>query len=266
MKKIIAALMVAVLTLTMFAACSKNTEAPAETTTQYAGPRQPDFPNKKETKEFKNESGKVVYQVEYSVPVLSGENYSEAAAAIFNNYIDQTLLAPVFKFAEDNVKNVRENETEPRIIKISYEIKYLSDNILSVVFSTSYSSQNSILNAKTFNLNEGTVINAEEFFGSDREATKKAVLDYFLDDATRLITKTEDMTAEQIETLAAEKLAADYDPANIYITDSYIAFVCNKSKFADGAGAGAGIHEFVLDWNTGYVLGALSNPEDLFAE
>ena len=267
MKKIIATLMVAVLTLTMFTACGKKERNPdADSTTLNSGLRQPDFPSRKETKEFKNESGKVVYKVEYNVPELKGEKYSEASAAMFNNYIDQTILAPAFDFAKINVKNVRDSETEPRTIKISYEIKYLSDTMLSVVFSTAYSSQNKFLNAKTFNLIEGTVINAEEFFGADRDATRAAVLEYFLPDAMNLVKKTEDMTAEQKEDIAKEKLAAAYDPANIYITDSYIAFVSNKSKFADGAGVGAGIHEFILDWNTGHVLGTIANPEEIFAE
>ena len=263
MKKIIATLMVAVLTLTMFAACGvKDNKTPVAPTV--AGSKAPEFPSKTETKEFKNESGKVVYKVEYKVPELSGESYSEATAAIFNNYIDQTYLQPVFSFAENNVKNVRDTETEPRTIKISYEIKYMSDNILSVVFSTAYSSQNSILDAKTFNLVEGTVINAEEFYDGDKEAAKTAVLKYFLDDALKLIDTT-DMTAEKAKELAAEKLAAAYDPSNIYITDSYIAFVCNKTKFADGVGAGAGIHEFILYWNSAPSINVIPNPEDIFA-
>lgn len=267
MKKIIAALMVAVLTLTTFAACSKKDgDVSAETATQGYVAKQPDFPSKEGTKDFSNESGKVVYQVKYKVPELSGEKYSEATAAIFNNYIEQNFLKPVFDFAEINVKNVRENETEPRKIEISYEIKYLSDNILSVVFSTAYSSQNKMLNAKTFNLVEGTVINGEEFFGNDKETVRKAVLEYFLPYATDLIVRTDDMTDEEVETLAAEKLAEAYEPANIYIRDSYIAFVCNKAKFAEGVGAGAGVHEFILDWNTANTLGALSNPEDIFAK
>lgn len=267
MKKIIAALMVAVLTLTMFAACGKkDDEAAKEPSTQGYAAKQPEFPSKAATKEFKNESGKVVYKVEYKVPELKGEKYSEATAAIFNNYVEQNFLKPAFDFAEINVKNVREDETEPRTIKISYEIKYMSDTILSVVFSTAYSSQTNMLDAKTFNLVEGTVINGEEFFGSDIEATRKAVLEYFLPYAINLVAEDPDMTGKEKEALAAEKLAAAYDPSNVYITDSYVAFVCNKSKFADGVGAGAGIHEFILDWNTANSLGALSNPEDIFAK
>ena len=267
MKKIIATLMIAVLTLTMFAACGKNgDDSSAEPTTQYGGVKLPEFPSKKETKEFKNESGKVVYKVEYKVPELKAEDTSEAAAAIFNNYIDVTFLQPVLAFAENNVKNVRENETEPRTIKVSYEIKYRSENILSVVFSTAYSSKNQIVSAKTFNLNEGTVINAEEFFTQDKDATKKAVLEYFLPDAKNLVVATDGMTNKEKEALAAEKLSAAYDPTNFFITDSYIAFVCNKTSFADGVGAGAGIHEFIIDWNTASALEALPNPEDLFSK
>lgn len=267
MKKIIAVLMVAVLTLTMFAACGKKDDDSAKksSTTGYVA-KQPEFPSKTGTKEFKNESGKIVYKVEYKVPELKGEKYSEATAAIFNNYIEQTYIKPALDFAEINVKNVRENETEPRVIKISYEIKYLSDNILSVVFSTAYSSQSKMLDAKTFNLVEGTVINGEEFFGNDTETVRKAVLEYFLPQAINLIAETSDMTDKEIKELAAEKLAKAYDPANIYIRDSYIAFVCNKAKFAEGVGAGAGVHEFILDWNTANTLGALSNPEDIFAK
>ena len=92
------------------------------------------------------------------------------------------------------------------------------------------------------------------------------MLEYFLPEAMNLVTETEDMTADQKEALAKEKLAAAYDPANIYITDSYIAFVSNKAKFADGAGAGAGIYEFIIDWNTAHAIGAISNPEEIFAE
>ena len=73
MKKIIAVLMVAVLTLTMFAACGKKDDDSAKksSTTGYVA-KQPEFPSKTGTKEFKNESGKITPGSNSFVPSVMG--------------------------------------------------------------------------------------------------------------------------------------------------------------------------------------------------
>lgn len=270
MKKIITALLIAALTLTMFAACgNKNTEETAETTATTAqddGIRSlAEFPTTTQgVKEFKNEAGKVVYKVEYDIPWLD-DTYSEEAQVQFNNYIQVQFLDAAYGFAESNVNNVRDNETEPRVIKISHKGIYRMDNIMSVVISTAYSSSSSVDVYRTFDLNTGFVLHAEQFFTGNVEETKKALFDCLLPDAINLIPEDSEVTAEEREALAAEKLAAGFESASFYITDIEIGFIYNLSAFQDGVGAGAGTHAFVLDLNTYSYLGIINTLDSTAA-
>lgn len=266
MKKIITALLIAAFTLTMFAACdNKETENSTETTTAVQNEYTVSFPpTAKGVKEFKNDAGKVVYKVEYDVPWLDN-TYSEEAQVQFNNYIQVQFLDMAYGFAESNVNNVRDNETEPRVIKISHEYIYRMDSLMSVSISTAYSSNSSVDVYRTFDLNTGFVLHAEELFTGNVEETKKALFECLLPDAVNLIPENPEMTAEEREALAAEKLAAGFESANFYVTDIEIGFVYNLSAFQEGIGAGAGTHTFVLDLNTYSYLGITNTLENAAA-
>lgn len=274
MKKIIAAVLIATLTLTLFAACGNKKSDETETTKYGLAPNHNGEPvkpyaefdsNLTDAKEFKNADGKVVYKVEYDVPWLD-DTYSEEAKTQFNNYIQAEFIDTALAFAENNVKNVRPDETEPRTIKISYEPVYKLDNVLSVVISTAYSAQSSINVYRTFNLDNGFVLHAEEFFTENVEETKEAIFDTLLPEAAALLPEDSKVSAEEKNALAAEKLAAGFDSASFYITDSYIAFIYNISAFSEGMGAGAGTHEFILDMTTCSNLGITNDPAVLKAK
>lgn len=266
MKKIISALLIAALTLTLFAACGnkKTSEDNYEKAPSGGGiiGNRLEFTSNSGAKEFSDANGKVVYKVEYNVPWLD-DTYSEEAKIQFNNYIQTEFLDKAFSDAERNVKNVRPEETEPRTIKISYEPLYRMDNVLSVVISTAYSSQSSIDVYRTFNLDNGNVLHAEEFFTDNVEKTKQEIFKYLLPEAINLLPEDSEVSAEERKADAAERLAAGFDSASFYITDSYIAFVYYVSAFKDGVGYGAGTHEFVLDLTTYSYLGISNDPETL---
>lgn len=266
MKKILTALLIAALTLTMFAACgNKDTGNSTETTATAQNDNVMSFPSTvKGVKEFKNDAGKVVYKVEYEIPWLDS-TYSEEAQVQFNNYIQVQFLDMAYGFAESNVNNVRDNETEPRVIKISHKYIYRTDNIMSVAISTAYSSKSSVDVYRTFDLNTGFVLHAEELFTGNVEETKKVLFDCLLPDAVKLLPEKPEMTAEERKALAAEKLAAGFESASFYVTDIEIGFVYNLSAFQEGIGAGAGTHAFVLDLNTYSYLGITNTLENVAA-
>lgn len=262
MKKIIAALLVAALTLTMFAACSKKAEeSPSAPTTQYGGEKLPEFPVNKGVKEYKNADGEVVYKVDYNVPFIEEETYGKYSADVINKLITDDFLNETFASVEARAETEKLSANGPSDIKISHEIKYRSDNLLSVVFTTAYSSQYQIVEARTFNLKDGTALNAEQLFAKDIDGTKANLMDYFKGIYANII-KDVDLTPEQIE----EKLETEFYSINFYITDSYISFIYNESDFKDGVGLGAGIYEFIGDWNSLASIGFVPNPEDIFAE
>lgn len=259
MKKIITALLIAALTLTMFAACGNKeaeTVTEASTVAQNNGSLPVvDFPSTIQgVKEFKNEAGKVVYKVEYDIPWLDS-SYSEEAQVQFNNYIQVQFLDAAYGFAESNVKNVRADEAEPRVIKISHKGIYRMDNIMSVVLSTAYSSNSTVDVYRTFDLNTGFVLHAEEFFTGNVEETKKALFEVLSADAVNLLSVSEELSQTEKEALATEKLAAGFESSNFYVTDSYIAFIYNISDFKEGMSASAGTHEFIIDLNSYSYLG-----------
>ncbi len=261
MKKIISAVLVAVLMLTTFAACgNKNSDDKKDTKPQVAAPFE--FISKSGKKDFTNADGKVVYKVEYNVPWLD-DTYSDEAKIQFNNYIQVEFLDTVFAFAENNVKNVRPNETEPRTIKISYKPVYKLDNVLSVVISTAYSSNSSIDVYRTFNLDNGFVLHAEEFFTKDIEETKKGIFEILLPEAVSLLPADSEMSTEEKKALAAEKLSSGFDSASFSIADSYIAFIYNISDFQEGMGASAGTHTFIIDASACENLGISFNPKEV---
>lgn len=262
MKKIIIALLIATLTLSMFAACGAKPEETSTTAVETTEKNELVVPSKSGVEEFKNAEGKVAYKVEYTVPWLD-ETYSKEAQTQFNNLIQSEFLNSAFDDAERNVENVRDTETEPRTIKVSFKPVYKMDNILSLVISTAHSSSSSIDVYRTFNLDNGFALHVEEFFTGDVEETKKGIFDALLEQAIPLIPEDSEMTAEERSALAAEKLAAGFNSADFYITDSYVAFVYYLSSFKDGVGNGAGTHEFVLDLNTYAYLGISNNPEEV---
>lgn len=264
MKKIIIAVLIATLTLSMFAACGTKPEESAATTSagDAASKNELEVPSKSGVEEFKNAEGKVVYKVEYTVPWLD-ETYSKEAQTQFNNLIESEFLNSAFADAERNVENVRDTETEPRTIKVSFKPVYKLDNILSLVISTAHSSASSIDVYRTFNLDNGFALHVEEFFTGDVEETKQGIFDALLEQALPLIPENSEMTSEERSALAAEKLVSGFNSANFYITDSYVAFVYYLSAFKDGVGKGAGTHEFVLDLNTYAYLGISNNPEEV---
>ncbi len=264
MKKIISALLIAALMLATFAACGNKPDDDAKETTASVNTVgiKLEFNANSGKKEFKNTDGKVVYKVEYSVPWLD-KTYSEEAQVQFNNYVQTEFLDAAFNFAENNVKNVKPDEKDPRTIKISFEPLYKMDTVFSVKISTAYSSQSSIDVYRTFNLKNGFVLHAEEFFTQDVEETKKSIFEALAPEAASLLREDKEMSSKEKEALALEKLAAGFESASFYITDSYIAFVYNVSDFQEGMGASAGTHEFILDLTTYSYLGISNNPEEV---
>lgn len=260
MKKIIAAILVLTLSFTMFAACKKdeNPDA-ASTTAAFGGEKLPEMALNKGVKEFKNADGKVVYKVEYSVPKLTTENCSAFSAENINGLITEAYLDVAFTFAQNNVQNVRAEETEPRIITISHEIKYRSDNLLSVIFKTAYSKSGTpVIQARTFNLAEGTVLNVEELYLKSISQTKAKLLDHIKKEAKYSLTE-DALTDEQLA-----KFETAFDPINFYITDTSLVFMFDKSSVVAGLGANAGIYEIALNWSSVSAFDLISNPEELF--
>lgn len=261
MKKIIAAILALTLIFTLFAACKKE-EAPEDaSTTAFGGEKLPEMALNKGVKEFKNADGKVVYKVDYNVPLLTEENCSQFSAESINSLITETYLDTAFKFAEINVQNVRAEETEARLITVTHEIKYRSDNLLSIVFKTAYSkSGQPITQARTFNLADGTVLNVEDLYLKSISQTKAKLIDYIKEESKHSFAE-EALTEEQLA-----KFDTAFDPLNYYITDTSIVFMFDKSSIVEGLGANAGIYEFTLNWSSASAFDLLANPEEIFTE
>ncbi len=254
MKKIIAAVLALTLSLSLLAACKKPSDGPLSENGL------PEIKITDEVKEFKNAEGRVAYQVEYSLPELTTDICSEFAAKFINDYISEFYLSPAFTFAEINVQNFRDEETEPRKITLTHEIKYRSNDVLSVVFKTSYSKASSVIEARTFDLREGSVISFDRLMNGTDSSAKEAVLLCIKDDAKNNFTDAP-LTDEQLA-----KIDTVFDPVNFYFTDNGISFVFNKSSVISGLGASSGIYEYLLDWSWAYPLGLISSPEEMFTE
>lgn len=254
MKKIIAVILVLTLSLSLLAACKKPADGPS------GEDGLPKIKITDEVKEFKNAEGKVAYQVEYSIPDLTTDVCSEFAAKFINNYINEFYLSPAFDFAEINVQNFRDEETEPRKITLTHEIKYRSENVLSIVFKTSYSKASTVTEARTFNLKEGSVISFDSLLNGTDSSAKETVLLSIKDDARNNFTDAP-LTDEQVA-----KIDEAFDPVNFYFAENGIIFMFNKSSVISGLGATSGIYEYFLDQSWASSLGLISSPEEMFTE
>lgn len=254
MKKIIAVILVLTLSLSLLAACKKPAEGPLSENGL------PKIKISDEVKEFKNAEGKVAYQVEYSLPELTTDICSEFAAKFINDYISEFYLSPAFSFAEINVQNFKDEEKEPRKITLTHEIKYRSKDVLSVVFKTSYSKSSTIIEARTFDLREGSVISFDRLLNGNSTSAKEDVILCIKDDAKTNFTDAP-LTDEQIA-----KIDTAFDPINFYFADNGIVFMFNKSSVISGLGVSSGIYEYLLDQSWAYSLGLVSSPEEMFTE
>lgn len=253
MKKIIAAVLALILCLSLLSAC-KSDELSS------SGAKLPEIKITEEIKDFKNADGKVAYQVEYSLPELTTDVCSEYASTFINNYIKEFYLDPVFAFAEANVQNFRAEETEPRKISVSHEIKYRSENVISVVFKTAYSKASSVTEARTFNLKDGSVISFDELLRGTSDTAKEDVILCIKDDAKNNFTDAP-LTDEQLA-----KIDTAFDPVNFYFTNYGIYFMFNYGSVLEGFGASSGIYEYCLEWAWANSLGLVASPEDMVNE
>ncbi|MBO5859851.1 MAG: hypothetical protein J6R20_08780 [Clostridia bacterium] len=257
MKKIIAIIMVLVLSLTLFASCKSDKVDGGSNNNDSAIP---EIKVADGVKEFKNDAGKVAYKVSYSVPEFSAENCEQHVADLLNRYVTEFYLDKAFDFAEINVKNFRAEETSPREIKISHEIKYHSEYIASVVFTTSYSKNSNIIEARTFNLTEGTVYNIEEFFLQSKAETHEALMTQLKEGARYTFAETE-LSEDKLN-----NLEANFDPINFWVDGFGITFVFNKTDITPGLGATAGIFEIPVDWSVAGALGLAFSPDYMFVQ
>lgn len=255
MKKIIAIIMILALSLTLFASCKSDETNGGGNEVDNSLPV---IKVSDGVKEFKNDEGKVAYKVSYSVPEFTAENCEQHIADLLNKYVTEFYLDKAFDFAEINVKNFRAEETNPREIKVSHEIKYHSDYIASVVFTTSYSKNSNIIEARTFNLTEGTVMNIEEYFLINKPDAQAALMAQLKDNTKYTFTDTE-LPEEKLN-----NLETNFDPINFWVDGIGITFVYNKTDITPGLGATAGIFEIPVDWSTAGGIGLAFSPDYMF--
>lgn len=258
MKKIIAVILALALSLAIFSAC--NSDKPNGGTGTNQGSAFPEIKITDEVKEFKNAEGKVAYKVSYNVPEFTAEVCEQSVADLLNKYIAEFYVEKAFEFAESNVKNFRADEKEPREIKITHEIKYQSDYIASIVFSTAYSKNSSIIEARTFNLTDGTVLSIEQYYLAGKAETKANLIEQLKENARYTLSETE--TSEEHLNNIAEK----FDPISFWLDGTGINFVYNKTAIIPGLGATAGVYEIFVDWSIAGTLGLAFSPDYIFVE
>ncbi|MBR2868935.1 MAG: hypothetical protein IKB88_07750 [Clostridia bacterium] len=253
MKKITAVILALVLSLTMLAGCKPDeSKAPEKTPTS--------IKITESVKEFKNADGKVVYKVNYSVPELTADFCEAHVADAINRYITEFYLDTAFSFAENNVKNIRPDEKEAREINVTHEIKYFSDNVMSVVFSTAYSKSGSIVEARNFNLKDGSVISIEQYFLLAKSEVREKLIAQLQADAKTGLLDTE-LTEDQLKVIETK-----FDPYNFWFDSLTVNFLYNKTDINPGLGLTAGVYELVIDPGTAITLNINADPEYIFAE
>lgn len=255
MKKIIAVIMILVLSLTMLASC--KSEKPVKPNTENA---LPEIKVTEEVKEFKNAEGKVAYKVSYSIPEFTDKNCEQHVADLLNKYIAEFYLDKAFNFAEINVQHFRPEETSPREIKITHELKYHSEYIASIVFTTAYSQNSKIVEARTFNLTEGTVISIEEYFLINKPDAQAALIEQLKEDARYSFAETE-LTEEHLK-----NVEENFDNISFYVEGTGITFVYDKTDITPGLGATAGIFEIPVDWSIAGAIGLATSPDYMFVQ
>lgn len=253
MKKIVAVIMILALSLTMLASCKSDKPVNSDAAL-------PEINVTEAAKEFKNAEGKVAYKVSYSIPEFTDKNCEQYVADLLNKYIAEFYLDKAFHFAEINVQHFRAEETAPREIKISHEIKYHSDYIVSIVFTTAYSQKSKIVEARTFNLTDGSVIGIEEYFLINKPDAQAALIEQLKETARYSFTDTE-LTEDHLKNIEEK-----FDHINFWVEDTGITFVYDKTDITPGIGATAGIFELPVDWSIAGAIGLAPSPDYVFVQ
>lgn len=253
MKKIVAVIMILALSLTMLASCKSDKPVNPDDAL-------PEIKVTEAVKEFKNAEGKVAYKVSYSIPEFTDKNCEQYVADFLNKYIAEFYLDKAFHFAEINVQHFRAEETAPREIKISHEIKYHSEYIASVVFTTAYSQKSKIIEARTFNLTDGSVMNIEEYFLINKPDAQAALIEQLKENARYTFAETE-LTDDHLKNIEEK-----FDPISFWIDGTGITFVYNKTDITPGIGATAGIFELPVDWSIAGAIGLATSPDYVFVQ
>ena len=249
MKKIVAVIMILALSLTMLASCKSDKPGKVNPDATL-----PEIKVTEAVKEFKNAEGKVAYKVSYSIPEFTNKNCEQYVADFLNKYIAEFYLDKAFHFAEINVQHFRAEETAPREIKISHEIKYHSDYIVSIVFTTAYSQKSKIVEARTFNLTDGSVIGIEEYFLINKPDAQAALIEQLKETARYSFTDTE-LTEDHLKNIEEK-----FDRINFWVEDTGITFI------TPGIGATAGIFELPVDWSIAGAIGLATSPDYVFVQ
>ncbi len=250
--------MILAISLVTFASC--NSDKPNGGNGGNQGSPLPEIKITTDVKEFKNDAGTVAYKVSYSIPEFTAENCEQHVADLLNKYISEFYLDKAFDFAEINVKNFKAEEKSPREIKISHEIKYHSEYLVSVVFSTAYSQSSSMVEARTFNLTNGTALSIEEYYLINKSDAQAALIDQLKENARYSITETE-LTDEHLN-----RITEKFDPISFWLDGTGINFVYNKTAIIPGLGATAGVFEIPVDWSVAGSIGLAPSPDYIFVQ
>ncbi len=245
--------MILALSLTMLASCKSDKPVNPDDAL-------PEINVTEAVKEFKNAEGRVAYKVSYSIPEFTDKNCEQYVADFLNKYIAEFYLDKAFHFAEINVQHFRAEETAPREIKISHEIKYHSEYIASVVFTTAYSQKSKLVEARTFNLTDGSVMNIEEYFLINKTDAQAALIEQLKETAKYSFAETE-LTEDHLKNVEEK-----FDPISFWIDGTGITFVYNKTDITPGIGATAGIFEITIDWSIAGTLGLAFSPDYMFMQ
>ncbi len=221
MKRIFSIFLI-VLSLLAFASCSNNGKGKSETTT-YAVPV---IEESTYSKEFKDDSGRVVFTVDVTVPQITDkcdpkvmEYINGEALAIFNKACE---------FAQSNLENASKN-SKPWSKKITFETTLLDNRyacfIVNDVFSVN--GDTPTLSTLCFDIRKGIPCTLADFCVNPD--SPESCFEFFLTDTLSKVLQDRFHVSAYITDDVLARLDEIVDPANFYLTEKGMGFYFDKS-------------------------------------
>lgn len=213
-----------VLSLFSFASCSgKGKDKNGNQTTTYAVPV---IEEKKHSKEFKDENGRVVFTVDVTVPQITDkcdpkvtEYINAQALKIFNEACE---------FAQSNLEYASKNST-PWSKTITFETTLLDNHyacfLVNDVFSVN--GDTPTLSTLCFDIRKGTPCTLVDFAVNPDDP--KSCFDFFLTDTLAKVLPERFHVSAYITDDVLARLDEIVDPANFYLTEKGMGFYFDKS-------------------------------------
>ena len=222
MKKILSLILIFA-ALFSFASCKGNGNGGDTKTTTYAVPV---IKESSYSKEFTDESGRVVFTIDVVVPEITGK--CDPKVADYLNGIALDIFNNACKFAESNLEEASKN-TKPWSKKVTFETTFLDNHYACFLISDVFSVNGDIptLSTLCYDIRKGQPRDIWDF--AVNQDDPQSCFDFFVSDTVSKVLQKRFHVSSYITDEVLDRLDQIMSPDNFYLTEDGMGFYFDKA-------------------------------------